>query len=71
MIYNKTWQFHIAHVDQVLQLLMDNQIFLKRFNCAFSVSKVVYLVHIVSQEGVHVDLKKIEEMENFPHPKPL
>jgi hypothetical protein len=29
LIYNKTWQSHLAHVDQVLHLLSKYQFFLK------------------------------------------
>jgi hypothetical protein len=35
LIYNKTWHTHVTHVDQVLQLLVNHQSFLKRSNCAF------------------------------------
>jgi hypothetical protein len=58
-------------VDQVLQLLVNHQLFLKRSKCAFGVSKVEYLGHIVSHDGVHVDPKKIEAMKDWPHPKTL
>jgi hypothetical protein len=71
LIYSKTWQAHVTHVDQVLQLLVDHQLFLKRSKCAFGVSEVEYLGHIVSHDGVHVDPKKIEAMKDWPHPKTL
>jgi hypothetical protein len=71
LIYSKTWQAHVTHVDQVLQLLVDHQLFLKRSKCAFGVSEVEYLGHIVSHDGVHVDPKKIEVMKDWPHPKTL
>jgi hypothetical protein len=32
---------------------------------------VEYLVHIVSKDGVHMDLKKIESMQYWPLPKNL
>jgi hypothetical protein len=57
--------------DQVLQLLHNHQLFLKHSKCAFGASKVEYLGHIVSGEGVHVDPKKIEAMKDWPHPKTL
>jgi hypothetical protein len=34
-------------------------------------SKVEYLGHIVSQEGVQVDPKKVVAMQDWPHPKTL
>jgi hypothetical protein len=65
LIYSKTWHAHVTHVDQVLQLLVNHQLFLKRSKCAFGVSEVEYLGHIVSHDGVHVDPKKIEVMKDW------
>jgi hypothetical protein len=62
LIYSKTWQSHVTHVDNVLQLLLDHQLFLKRSNCAFYVFEVEYLGHNVNHDGVHVDPKKIEAL---------
>jgi hypothetical protein len=38
LIYRKTWTNHIAPVDQVLHLLSQHQLFLKRSKCAFGTS---------------------------------
>jgi hypothetical protein len=64
LIYNKTWTYHLAHVDQVLHLLSQHQLFLKQSKCAFSASEVEYLGHLVGKYGVKVDLKKIESMQD-------
>jgi hypothetical protein len=62
LIYNKIWQAHLAHVDQVLHLLSQHKLFLKQSKCVFGASEVEYLGHIVGKDGVQVDLKKIEAM---------
>jgi hypothetical protein len=49
LIYSKTWQSHIPHVDQILHLLSQHQIFLK---FAFGSLEVEYLSHIVGKDGV-------------------
>jgi hypothetical protein len=69
LIYSKTWQAHLAHVDQGLHLLSKHQIFLKQFKCAFGAFEVEYLGHIVGMDGVLVDPKKIEAMKDWPMPK--
>jgi hypothetical protein len=46
-----------------LQLLSDNQLFMKFSKCAFGDPKVEYLGHTVSQEGVQVDSKKVVTMK--------
>lgn len=68
LIYNKTWA---THVDQDLQLLHNHQLFLKCSKCAFGVSEVEYLGHIVRGEGFCVDPKEIEEIKDWPRPKNL
>jgi hypothetical protein len=71
LIYRKTWTDHLTHVDQVLHLLSQHQLFLKQSKCAFGASEVEYLGHLVGKDGVRVDPKKIEAMQDWPHPKTL
>jgi hypothetical protein len=71
LIYSKTWTDHLTHVDQVLHLLSQHQLFLKQSKCVFSASEVEYLGHLVGKDGVRVDPKKIEAMKDWPHPKTL
>jgi hypothetical protein len=71
LIYSKTWRTHLVHVDRFLHLLSQHQIFLKQSKCAFGTSKVKYLGHLVGKVGVRVDPKKIEAMQDWPHPKTL
>jgi hypothetical protein len=71
LIYSKTWTDHITHVDQVLHLLSQHQLFLKYSKWAFGALKVEYLGHMVGKDGVKVDPKKIEDMQDWLHPKTL
>jgi hypothetical protein len=71
LIYSKTWTTHLAHVDRVLHILSQHQLFLKQSKCAFGASEVEYLGHLVGKADVRVDLKKIKSMQDFPHPKTL
>jgi hypothetical protein len=71
LIYRKIWTNHLSHVDQVLHLLSQHQIFLKQSKCAFGASEVEYLGHLVGKHSVRVDPKNIESMQDWPHPKTL
>jgi hypothetical protein len=62
LIYSKTQTTHLSHVDQVIHLLSQHQLFLKQSKCAFGASEVEYLGHIVGKSGVRVDPKKTESM---------
>jgi hypothetical protein len=69
--YRKTWTYILSHVDRVLHLLSQHQIFLKQSKCSFGTSKVEYLGHLVGKDEDRVDPKKIEAMKYWPHPKTL
>jgi hypothetical protein len=61
----------VQHVDKVLQLLKEQQLYAKPSKCFFGVKEVEYLGHIVSHEGVKVDPNKIKAMMDWPIPKTL
>jgi hypothetical protein len=71
LIYNKKWTDYLSHVDRVLHLLSQHQLFLKQYKCAFGASKVEYLGPLVGKDDVRVDPKKIEAMKVWPHPNTL
>jgi hypothetical protein len=71
LIYIKSWEEHVQHVDMVLKLLEEQQLYAKPSKCGFGVQEVEYLGHIVSQEGVKVDPNKIITMMEWPIPKTL
>jgi hypothetical protein len=62
LIYRNSWEDHVKHVDKVLQLLNEQQLYAKPSKCFFGVKEVEYLGHIVSHEGVKVDPNKIKAM---------
>jgi hypothetical protein len=61
----------VQHVDKVLQLLKEQQLYAKPSKCLFEVKEVDYLGHIVSHEGVKVDPNNIKAMMDWPIPKTL
>ena len=66
LIYSKSWKEHVCHVERVLKLLKEHQIYAKPSKCAFGVQEVEYLGHIVSHEGVKADANM-----DWPIPKKL
>jgi len=71
LIYNETWDSHIEHVDRALQLLKDHQLFLRCPKFSFGASRVEYLGHIVSKDGVRVDPKKFVAIQEWYRPNTL
>ena len=62
LIYRNSWEEHVQHIEWVLQLLKEKQLYVKPSNCFFGVKEAQYLCHIVSHEGVKVYPKKIKVM---------
>ena len=62
LFYSKTWEAHLYHVDEILQILQEHHLFVKKFKCYLEVQEMEYLGHIVGCEGVKVDTKKIQAM---------
>eukprot|EP00253_Pinus_taeda_P034002 PITA_34002 len=59
-IYNKSWKDHFEHVDRVLQLLEEKQLYAERSKCFFGVQEVAISGSYVSHEGVKVNLAKLK-----------
>ena len=68
LIYRKNWREHIRHLDQVLTILKEHQLFAKMSKCTFGKEEVDYLCHIISKEGVKVDPSKIKAITEWPKP---
>lgn len=68
LVYNPTWQAHLEHVQLVLEKLREHQFFIKRSKCSFSQTKLEYLGHFISAEGVSTDPAKTAAMVQWPRP---
>jgi hypothetical protein len=71
LIYSNSWEDHVQHVDMVLQLLKEKQLYVKPSKCFFGVKEVEYFRHIVSHEGVKVEPNNIKAMMSWSIPKTL
>ncbi|KAM0053973.1 putative nucleotidyltransferase, Ribonuclease H [Helianthus debilis subsp. tardiflorus] len=68
LVYSKSMQQHVKDLGEVLQLFRDHQLYAKKSKCSFAGSKVEYLGHVISKEGVSTDSSKIEAVKNWPIP---
>jgi hypothetical protein len=59
----------LQQVQLVLQLLRDNNLFIKRSKCFFGKQSVAYLGHIISANGVAMDQTKVTAVETWPRPR--
>lgn len=60
----------MEHLRLLFQKLKEEEgLYCNRKKCAFGHTQVEYLGHIVSKEGVMVDLTKVMAMSTWPIPK--
>ncbi|XP_076936783.1 uncharacterized protein LOC143604077 [Bidens hawaiensis] len=68
LIYSKSKAEHEDHLRIVLEILRKKKLYAKFSKCEFWLSKVAFLGHIVSAEGITMDPAKIEAVTNWPRP---
>jgi hypothetical protein len=59
LVYSQNGQEHEEDLRKVLQRLRDCQLYAKLSKCEFWISEVLFLGHIINQDGLTVDLKKV------------
>ena len=69
LVYSKGAQEHEQHLRIVMETLREKKLYAKLSKCDFWLNKVSFLGHIVSAEGIRVDLKKIEAIVNWKPPR--
>jgi hypothetical protein len=71
LIYNKTWDEHLAHLGEVLGIMQAQSLYAKESKCEFGMRELLYLGHIISGQGVQVHQEKIRAILDWPMPKNL
>jgi hypothetical protein len=71
LIYSKTWEEHLQHVNQILSIKEEQSLYAKESKCEFGMTEVLYLGHIIGEKGVQVHQEKIKAIMEWPTPKTL
>ena len=69
LIATDTVEEHLEILREVLNRLRVAGLKLKLAKCDFLKREIVYLGHVISEEGVRVNPAKIQAISNFPEPK--
>jgi uncharacterized protein YfbU (UPF0304 family) len=59
LIFSKTMEDHLHHVNDMLQLLQGHKLQVKKRKSSFAKNSVSYLGFIIEQEGMHLDFSKV------------
>jgi hypothetical protein len=69
LVYSKNEEEHEQHLQIILQWLCGHQLYAKFSKCAFWLKEVTFLGHVISAEGIAVDLSKVQEVLQWKSPK--
>jgi hypothetical protein len=68
LVYSRNEQEHTMHLHTVLQRLRDHHLYAKLSKCDFWLREIKFLGHTISQDGISVDLEKVQEVLDWKHP---
>ena len=68
LIYSKDEDQHAEYLKIVRQTLKDRKLYAKFKKCEFFLDSVVFLGHIISGNGILVDLQKVKAIVDWPPP---
>ena len=65
LIYSKTKEECDEHLQIILQVLREHNLYSKFSKCEFFKDKIQYLGHVISKEGISVDHDKIRAINGM------
>jgi hypothetical protein len=68
IIYSRTWRDHIQHLEEVFQRLDKANLKCNPEKCELMKTKVKFLGHTISKEGIATNPKKIDAIKNIGTP---
>ncbi|GBG87374.1 hypothetical protein CBR_g45433 [Chara braunii] len=69
LIFSRTVEEHVAHLDKVLSLLRQHKFKINGEKCEFGRTRILYLGHEISAEGLKPDDAKVASIRDWPRPK--
>ena len=68
IIFTMTWEEHLYAICLVFEALEEAGFKLKRSKCVFATTRISFLGHIVSAEGISPNRANISKIQDFPVP---
>ena len=69
MIYSKTYEDHLDHLEKVFERLKENKLYAKLKKCEFAKQEVQYLGYIVSQNSIKPEEDKVKAIKDWKQPQ--
>ncbi|KAK3508109.1 hypothetical protein QTP70_014380 [Hemibagrus guttatus] len=68
LVYSTSLEEHMRHVREVLSRLQWYHIFIKPEKCVFHQSTMLFLGYVITQQGVEMDVTKVQAVTEWPSP---
>jgi len=68
LVFNRTWEDHVSHVKNVLNVLQKEELYVKMSKCEFGKASLVYFGHIVGGGQLKIDPSNVEVILKWPKP---
>ena len=69
LVYSRTFEEHLQHLRLVFDRFREAGLKLKPSKCHFGQTKVNYLGHVITPEGLQPDPVKVKVVQEYPVPK--
>lgn len=69
LICNMSYEDHLRHLTVVFDILRKNQLRANMNKCQFVQTRIEYLGHLISSQGVEADPEKVRAMMEWPQPQ--
>jgi hypothetical protein len=68
LVYSKNMEEHEEHLWVMLQRLREHQLYTKFRKCEFWIDEVPFLDHVISSEGITVELGEVQDVLEWKPP---
>ena len=69
LIFSRSWDDHLKHLEEVFTALRKHQLFCKPSKCVLGVTSVKFLGHIISGSSLKPDDEKVAAVRDWPVPR--
>jgi hypothetical protein len=69
LIYSQTREEHLRHLKMVSSTLQKNKLLINLKKCSFMKNELIYLGFVISEDGLKMDLEKVQAIISWPTPR--
>src|SRR4051794_31534543 len=71
IVHSKIFDKHLKILEEIFKKIRNANLKLGSEKCKFCLKEIKFLIHIVGENGIKMDLAKIEKVKNYPRSQNL